>query len=62
MPALAWEAVLDSLELDQRAGLLDLVGKPKETISKTAVRKAIDGGAQVPGAGLIVGKKTLIRR
>jgi len=32
------------------------------TVSKTAIKKAIDGGAQVFGADLIVGKKTLIRK
>ena len=35
-------------------------GKAKEV--PAAIKKAIDGGAQVPGADLIVGKKTLIRK
>jgi hypothetical protein len=62
MPALQWEELLDSLELEQRAGVLDAVEKPKVAVSKTAIKKAIDGGAQIPGADLIVGKKTLMRR
>jgi hypothetical protein len=62
LPALKWEAHLDSLDLEQRAGLLDSVEKPKASVSKTAVKAAIGGGAQVPGADLIVGKKTLIRK
>jgi hypothetical protein len=62
MPALKWEALLDSLELEQRAGVLDNVEKPKVTVSKAAIKKAIDCGAQVPGADLIVGKKTLLRK
>ncbi len=62
MPALQWEALLDSLNLEQRASLLDSVERPRVAVSKTAIRKAIDGGGQVPGADLIVGKKTLIRK
>jgi septal ring factor EnvC (AmiA/AmiB activator) len=62
MPALQWEALLDSLELEQRASVLDSVERPKMAVSKTAIKKAIDGGGQVPGADLIVGKKTLIRK
>ena len=44
------------------ASILDTVEKPKVAVSKTAIRKAIDGGGQVPGADLIVGKKTLVRK
>jgi hypothetical protein len=62
MPALKWEALLDSLDLEQRAGVLDTIEKPKVAVSKTAIKKTIDGGAQVPGADLIVGKKTLVRK
>jgi hypothetical protein len=62
VPALKWEALLGSLDLEQRAGVLDAVEKPKVAVSKTAIKKAIDGGAQVPGADLIVGKKTLVRK
>jgi hypothetical protein len=62
MPALKWEALLDSLDLEQRASVLDAVEKPKVAVSKTAIKKAIDGGAQVPGADLMVGKKALIRK
>jgi hypothetical protein len=62
MPALKWEALLDSLELEQRANVLDAVEKPKVTVVKTAIKKAIDGGTQIPGADLIIGKKTLIRK
>ena len=62
MPALVWETLLDSMELEQRASILDTVEKPKVAVSKTAIRKAIDGGGQVPGADLIVGKKTLVRK
>ena len=42
--------------------MLDSVEKPKMCVSKTAIKAAISGGAQVPGADLIVGKKTLIRK
>jgi hypothetical protein len=62
MPALKWETLLDSLDLKQRAGVLDTIEKHKVAVSKTAIKKAIDGGAQIPGADLIVGKKTLIRK
>jgi hypothetical protein len=62
MPALQWEALLDFLDLEQRAAVLDSVGKPKASVSKTAIKKAIGDGAQVPGADLIVGKKTLVRK
>jgi hypothetical protein len=62
MPALKWEALLDSLDLEQRAAVLDSVEKPKVAVSKTAIKKAIGDGAQVPGADLIVGQKTLVRK
>jgi hypothetical protein len=62
MPALKWEELLDSLDLEQRASVLDSVEKPKVAVSKTAIKKAIECGGQVPGADLIVGKKTLIRK
>jgi hypothetical protein len=62
MPVLRWEALLDSLDLEQRANVLDTIEKPKVAVSKIAIKKAIDGGAQVPGADLIVGKKTLVRK
>ena len=50
------------LDLEQRAEVLDSVEKPKASLSKTAIKKAIGDGAQVPGADLIVGHKTLIRK
>jgi len=62
MPALKWEAFLDSLDLEQRAAVLDSVEKPKVAVSKTAIKKAMGDGAQVPGADLIVGQKTLVRK
>jgi hypothetical protein len=62
MPALKWEALLDSLDLEQRAATLDSAGKPKTSVSKTAIKKAIGDGVQVPGADLIIGKKTLVRK
>ena len=62
MPALKWQAFLDSLDMEQRANVLDWAEKPKVAVSKTAIKKGIDGGAQIPGADLIVGKKTLIRK
>lgn len=62
MPALKWEALLDSLDLEERAAMLDAVEKPKVVVSKMAIKKAIDCGAQVPGADLIIGKKTLVRK
>jgi hypothetical protein len=62
MPALKWEDLLDSLDLEQRACVLDTVEKPKASVSKAAIKKAIGDGAHVPGADLIVGKKTLIRK
>jgi hypothetical protein len=62
MPALKWEELLDSLNLEQRASVLDSVEKPKVAVRKTAIKKAIECGGQVPGADLIVGKKTLIRK
>ncbi len=62
MPAVKWEALLDSLEPAQRAAVLESIDKPKVNVSKTAVRKAIGDGIRVPGADLIVAKKTLVRR
>ncbi len=62
LPALKWEALLDSLDLEQRAAVLDSIEKPKASVSKTAIKKAVESGRLVPGADLVVGKKTLIRR
>jgi len=49
-------------EMRSAANVLDAVEKPKVAVSKTAIKKAIGDGAQVPGADLIVGQKTLVRK
>lgn len=61
LPALAWEELLDALEIDERAELLGQVRNPEVSVDKRAVKAAIDGGAAVPGAGLVTGRHSLRR-
>lgn len=42
LPALTWESLLDSLEIEARAKILDEVRKPESTVSKTLVKAAIE--------------------
>ena len=61
LPAVIWEHLLDGLGIEQRSAILDQVKSPEVFVEKRSIKTAIDGGADVPGAGLAVGKHSLRR-
>jgi hypothetical protein len=61
LPALTWEQLLDGLEIEQRAAVLGQVKSPKVSVEKRSIKAAIDGGTNVPGAGLATGRHSLRR-
>ena len=61
LPAVTWEQLLDGLEIEQRAAVLGQVKSPEVTVDKRSIKAAIDGGADVPGAGLATGRHSLRR-
>ena len=62
LPALAWEGLIDGLDIDAAAKLLDQIKKPAVAISKSLVKAAFDAGEVIAGACLITDKKTLVRK
>jgi hypothetical protein len=56
-----WEQLLDGLEIEQRAAILGQVKSPEVSVDKRSIKAAIDGGADVPGAGLAIGRHSLRR-
>jgi hypothetical protein len=61
LPAMIWEQLLDGLEIEQRSAVLGQVKRPEVTVDKRSIKAAIDGGADVPGAGLAFGRHSLRR-
>ena len=61
LPALMWEQLLDGLEIEQRAAVLGQVKSPEVSVDKRSIKAALDGGADVPGAGLAIGRHSLRR-
>jgi hypothetical protein len=61
VPAVTWEQMLDGLDIEQRLVVLGQVRSPEVTVDKRAIKAAIDGGGEVPGAGLVTGRHTLRR-
>jgi hypothetical protein len=61
LPAVTWEQLLDGLEIEQRSAVLGQVRSPEVTVDKRLVKAAIDGGVEVPGAGLAIGRHSLRR-
>jgi hypothetical protein len=61
LPAVMWEQLLDGLEIEQRAAVLGQVRSPEVTVDKRSIKAAIDGGVDVPGAGLAIGRHSLRR-
>jgi Siphovirus Gp157 len=45
LPALSWEALLDSLEMEARAKLLGEIKRPDSAVNKPAVKEAIEAAA-----------------
>ena len=61
LPAVTWEQLLDGLEIEQRAAVLGQVKSPEVSVDKRSIKVALDGGADVPGAGLAIGRHSLRR-
>ena len=61
LPAVTWEQVLDGLDIEQRAAILGQVKSPEVFVEKRSIKAAIDGGVDVPGAGLATGRHSLRR-
>ena len=61
LPAAMWDQLLDGLEIDQRVAILRQVRSPEVSVDKRSIKAAIDGGAEVPGAGLLTGRHALRR-
>ena len=61
LPAVTWERLLDRLEIRQRVAVLEQVSRPEVSVDKHSIKAAIDGGVDVPGAGLAVGRHSLRR-
>jgi hypothetical protein len=61
LPAVTWEQLLDGLEIEQRSAVLRQVKIPEVTVDKRSIKTAVDGGADVPGPGLAIGRHSLRR-
>ena len=61
LPAVTWEQLLDGLEIEQRSAVLGQVRSPEVSVDKRSIKAAIDGGADVPGVGLVIGRHSLRR-
>jgi hypothetical protein len=61
LPAVTWERLLDGLEIEERSAVLGEVKSPEVIVDKRSIKAAIDGGADVPGADLAIGRHSLRR-
>jgi hypothetical protein len=61
LPAVMWEQLLDGLEVEQRSAVLGQVKNPEVTLDRRSIKAAIDGGVDVPGADLAIGRHSLRR-
>ncbi|MGA2119864.1 MAG: siphovirus Gp157 family protein [Bryobacteraceae bacterium] len=61
LPAVTWEQLLDGLEIEERVTVLGQVKSPEVSVEKRSIKAAIDGAAEVPGAGLAPGRHSLRR-
>lgn len=61
LPAVTWEQMLDGLDIEQRVAVLGQVKSPEVSVDKRSIKAAIDGGVDVPGAGLATGRHSLRR-
>jgi hypothetical protein len=53
--------LLDGLKIEQRSAVLGQVRSPEVSVDKRSIKAAIDGGADVPGVGLVIGRHSLRR-
>jgi hypothetical protein len=62
VPAVMWDQLLDGLDVDQRDAILAEVRIAEVKIDKRSIRAAIESGAHVPGADVVIGRHSLRRR
>jgi Siphovirus Gp157 len=60
LPAELWEPILDALDIELRLKVLDAVQRPDVSISKTAIKAAIEEKGSVPGACIVNDKYRLV--
>ena len=58
---MTWEQLLDGLKIEQRSAVLGQVRSPEVSVDKRSIKAAVDGGVDVPGAGLVIGRHSLRR-
>jgi hypothetical protein len=61
LPSVTWEQILDGLDIEQRASVLGQVKSPEVFVEKRPTKAAIDGGVDVSGAGMVMGRHSLRR-
>jgi hypothetical protein len=61
LPAVAWEQLLNGLEMEERFAVLEQVNRPEVSVDKRSIKAAIDDGVDVSGAGLAIGRHSLRR-
>ena len=62
IPAVKWEQIMDSVDMEFRAELLDVVKRQGCDILKTPIKAALDAGGEVPGARMAEQSWRLVRR
>ena len=53
--------MLDGLDIEQRAAVLGQVKSPEVSVDKRSIKAAMDGDADISGAGLVTGRHALRR-
>lgn len=62
LPALLWEELLNSVDIELRDKVLTAIKSPDLIVSKSQLKTALDSGAAVPGADLTIGRNRLVRK
>jgi hypothetical protein len=62
LPAATWEQLLDGLDIDQRTAIVTQANTAEVKVDKRSIKAAIERGAHVPGADVVLGRHSLRRR
>ncbi len=62
MPAETWEIIIEALDMQFAAQVLEQVFRPEISVSKTLVKRALETNGVIPGARLVTDKHSLVRR
>jgi hypothetical protein len=62
VPALAWEELIDNVDIDERSKFVAAVKKTECAVDRTGIKASIKGGVEVPGASLVGDKYSLVRK